>query len=106
MREIKSKANKTSFQKGHTGFRGDRNPMWRGGDACYESKHERIYVRFGRPRKCERCGTETAKKYEWANLSGNFLDDRTDWIRLCTSCHRLFDGHGFKMWETRRAVNA
>ena len=92
------------FQKGHPGLVGSKNPMWKGDLAGYEAKHERIYVRFGQPKKCDDCGTETAKKYEWANLSGQYKSERSDWKRLCVSCHRLFDGHGFKVWKTRRAV--
>lgn len=41
--------------------------------------------------KCERCHRTDKKKYEWANKSGRYLRDLTDWIRLCTSCHRLHD---------------
>ena len=78
MGRIKLKKNKTTFKKGHAGLVGSKNPMWKGNQAGYWSKHERIYVRFGKPKKCEDCGTETAKRYEWANLSGQNKTDRSD----------------------------
>lgn len=27
----------------------------------------------------------------WANISGKYLRDITDWVRLCVSCHKYFD---------------
>jgi hypothetical protein len=91
------------FIKGHTETKGVRNPMWRGDKAGYTSTHDWLYLRLGQPSFCEGCGKEDKKKYEWANLSGECKRVKTDWIRLCTSCHRAFDGHTYKMWETRRS---
>ena len=79
---------------------GKLNPQWKGLNAGYTSKHYRIYVRFGKPKKCDSCGIQSAKKYEWANLSGEYKTERSDWKRLCVSCHRLFDGHGIKSQKT------
>lgn len=64
------------------------NPAWRGDDASYVSKHRRIYRRYGQPKKCEFCGTTEYHRYEWANITGQYLIDRWDWIRLCVPCHR------------------
>jgi len=36
-------------------------------------------------------GTKTAKKYEWANLTGLY-DNIFDYVRLCCSCHKKKDG--------------
>ena len=94
------------FVKGHTRTRGELNANWKGDDVGYTALHDWLSLRLGQPRKCEHCKTETAKKYEWANLSGEYKRDLKDWVRLCVACHRLNDGHGFKMWETRRANNA
>lgn len=99
---MNNKANSTSFKKGHLGYRGASNPMWKGEKAGYYSKHDRIKVLFGRPNICEKCNCTDKKKYEWANLSGEYKTERSDWLRLCVSCHRIHDGHAKKMWETRR----
>ena len=94
------------YKAGHPGLRDEKNPLWKGSRAGYTSIHEWVYVRLGKPRKCSNCGTEKAKKYEWANISKKYKRDVKDWKRLCTSCHRVEDGSGYKMWETRRKVNA
>lgn len=54
------------------------------------SLHHRVRVLRGKPSLCEDCGTTTAKKFEWANLTGRY-DDINDYKRLCTSCHSKFD---------------
>ena len=64
---------------------------WKGEEASYLAKHDYIQYHYGKPSLCENCGTTTAKKYEWANISGEHKRDRTDYIRLCTSCHRKYD---------------
>ena len=37
------------------------------------------------------CGTETAKKFEWANIDHKYRRVLEDFIRMCTSCHRKYD---------------
>lgn len=93
------------FSNGHSGFQGELNGMF-SPYAGYFSLHDWVKKRLGRPSLCENCGTTEAKKYEWANLSGECLRDLSDWARLCTTCHRLIDGHAHKMWATRRLQNA
>lgn len=34
---------------------------------------------------------EQPKRYEWANISGEYKRDRSDWVMLCPSCHRKID---------------
>lgn len=57
----------------------------------YSQCHYRVRKLRGTPKKCEVCGSITAKKYEWANLSGNY-EDINDYKRMCTSCHCKHDG--------------
>lgn len=57
----------------------------------YVMLHKWVRRQLGRPSLCENCDTTDAKRFEWANLSGEYLRDTTDWARLCTSCHRLID---------------
>ena len=81
---------------------GEDNSNWKGDNAGYTSKHDWIKRWYGRPNLCDHCGTEDAKKFEWANISGEYKRDRTDWYRLCTRCHRKFDDMDSKMVTTRR----
>lgn len=105
-RKYNTKPNQTSFKKGHLGFVGKNNSMWKGNNAGYGAIHDWVRLHFGSPAFCEHCGTKTAKKYEWANISKEHKRDRTDWLRLCTSCHHKYDESRKKMWETRRKKNA
>src|SRR6267143_3739147 len=70
---------------------GQRHPGWKGDEAKYWALHERVRRRRGTPQHCEDCGKSgPGRKYEWANLTGNYADPM-DYRRLCTPCHRRFD---------------
>ena len=97
--------NKTSFKNGHSGQVGVENYAWKGEDAGYQRKHAWARRWFGQPMLCEGCGSECEKKYDWANISGGYRRTRTDWVRLCSSCHRKYDKSADKMWITRRSIN-
>ena len=47
---VNNKVNSTSFKKGHTRTRGNKNPMWKGDEAGYTSIHDWLYLRLGKPR--------------------------------------------------------
>lgn len=94
--------NQTSYKVGHKGMKESENPNWKGDKAGYGAIHDWLKLYFGKPKFCEHCGTKTAKKYEWANISKKYKRSRQDWLRLCTSCHHKYDGSRKKMWETRR----
>lgn len=57
----------------------------------YAALHNRIRESYGTPSQCENCGTSDSKKFEWANISGDYRLDRDDWARLCCQCHRRYD---------------
>lgn len=77
----------------HFSAEGDKHPFWKGDNVSYSGLHYWLSRRLGQPRVCDKCGTTTAKKYEWANKSGKYKRDLTDWLRLCTRCHRIYDNH-------------
>ena len=77
--------------KKRVGPRGSSNPRWKGDAAAYKTIHNWVSKRFGRPQSCECCGTTDAAKYDWANVSGKYLRERGDWIRLCRKCHNTYD---------------
>jgi len=106
VREIKERDSLGRFAKGHQLTRAELNPNWKGEGVGYTALHDWLHLRLGQPRHCSRCGTLTAKKYEWSNISGEYRRDAKDWERLCCSCHRKKDGHAYKMWATRRLANA
>lgn len=70
---------------------GESNHSWVGNNAkCLETYHRRVVRLKGKPMKCDVCKTTKAKKYEWANLAGNYSDLK-DYQRMCCSCHAKYD---------------
>lgn len=57
----------------------------------YSARHQWINRNFGRPQKCEHCGTTEAGYYEWATKRGDYGRVREDWLRLCKVCHVNYD---------------
>ena len=76
--------------------KGSSAPTWAGDAVGYKGLHLRIAKQLGTPNLCDHCSTTTAKAYDWANKSGKYLTDIADWIRLCRSCHMVYDKKGFK----------
>jgi hypothetical protein len=73
------------------GMPGAEHPAWKGDQIGYSAAHDRVRKARGRPQKCSRCETTNpALKYEWANLTGNYIDVN-DYERMCTACHAKFD---------------
>jgi len=69
----------------------DKNPSWKGESVGYHGIHKWVTRKLGKPQKCTHCGTEEASKYEWASVGHTYSRDLTQWLRLCTSCHRKLD---------------
>ena len=96
------KASPASWKKGHVPYsklhpevllRGDKNHFWRGDNVGYGGVHKWLYKEFGIANKCEgkECSFKNPKRFEWSNISGKYLRDRSDWEMLCPSCHRKYD---------------
>ena len=95
------------FKKGHTVNRGrvpwnkgkkhrrvygEKNPNWKGDNVSYRGLHLWVESKLGKPKHCAICqNTDERKVYHWANVSKTYKRDLSDWIRLCVSCHSLFD---------------
>jgi len=54
------------------------------------------------PSKCEFCGTTQAKRFEWANIDGEYRRNLDDFIRLCKKCHNDYDG--VNAWQNKARV--
>jgi len=70
---------------------GHENPEWKGDDVGYDGLHRWVARWKGKPSRCEFCDTTTAKRFEWANIDHTYQRELDDFIRLCTSCHRIHD---------------
>lgn len=96
-----SNASKTMFKEGSKPWnkgiewkemQGKNHPRWKEKDVEYHTLHKWINKTFGRPMRCSNCGDDSQEtKYHWANKTGKYLKDKSDWIRLCVLCHKRFD---------------
>lgn len=75
---------------------GKKNVNWKGDDVSYKCLHEWVYRKLGKATKylCEHCDKQAQ---EWANKSGNYKREISDWIPLCKSCHKKYDKHSEKL---------
>jgi hypothetical protein len=73
---------------------GSSNVNWAGDNAKYGTVHDYITYHFGQPQICEHCDIKNlgSRKHQWANISGKYKRDRSDWLRLCAKCHFKYDG--------------
>lgn len=75
-------------------LKGIDHPYWKGEDVTMGTLHDWVKINKGEPSLCDKCGTTTAKVYDWANISQEYKRDLNDFMRLCRSCHAKYD------WET------
>ena len=82
-----------SIQKRIAHFIGDKHWYWKGDNSGYRNIHIWIENHYGKPDTCEFCGKSglSGHQIHWANISGEYKREITDWIRLCTKCHGAFD---------------
>ena len=72
---------------------GENHPSWKGNKVGYYALHSWIRRKLGKPNTCAKCGKTglTGKHIHWSNKSGKYTRDLSDWIRLCTPCHKKSD---------------
>lgn len=62
----------------------------------YMNGHKKVTYWLGQPSICEACGrTDDEVRYEWANLSGKYLNIE-DYARMCQPCHINYDDSATK----------
>lgn len=80
---------------------GGRHPNWRGDNVRYFALHAWVSRHRGKASRCENpdCKSRNPKRFEWANVSGEYNRDLNDFISLCITCHRKRDLGGLKPWN-------
>ena len=100
-----SKANKgrVPWNKGikYLAIIGDKHPLWEGDKVGYFALHAWLNRNKGKANKCEskNCLSKNPKKFEWANISGEYKRDLDDYESLCIKCHRAKDLGGLRPWN-------
>ena len=69
---------------------GEKNNKWKGNQVGYNGLHSWVKRILGKAERCVDCSS--INWVQWANISGNYKRDLTDWKQLCSVCHRRFDG--------------
>ena len=77
----------------------EKHHNWKGDDVGYSALHSWIRRKLGKAARCEECLTDKIpagfqRYFQWANVSGEYKRDFTDWKQLCVKCHKAFDGYG------------
>ena len=54
----------------------------------YRMLHAQVQAQLGKPNICVICNTTEAPRFHWANISGDYKKDLSDWRRLCVRCHK------------------
>ena len=75
---------------GRKGLSGADHPLWKGSKVKYAALHEWIRKRLINQKYCAFCKAEN-KKLDAANKNGKYNRNIKNWIKLCRSCHVLFD---------------
>lgn len=65
--------------------------------------HKWISRNWVKPDRCEFCFEN--KKLDWANISGDYIRKKCDWLSLCRKCHNNWDHFSIKLWITRKKEN-
>ena len=103
-----SEETKKKMSEAKEGVKDHKSNAWKGDQVGYFGLHSWVKKKLGTPQICEDCGKSglTSHQIHWANISGDYKRDLSDWTRLCASCHSKFDNIAEKSWKTRRINNA
>lgn len=87
--KIQTNTGKTHFKVGHiplSPFRKGHMINWKGDKVGYIGLHIWVRKQLGRASKC--INGHIASRYFWANISGEYKRDLSDWHELCQSCNQ------------------
>ncbi|MCH7730870.1 hypothetical protein IID21_05170 [Patescibacteria group bacterium] len=89
-----SEKTKRKISKNHQSYIEEKALAWKGNEVGYGGLHMWVKKHLGRPDTCEHCGVNglSGREIHWANKSGEYKRDLSDWLRLCVPCHRKYDG--------------
>jgi hypothetical protein len=85
------------FLKG--GSIGKKHWAWKGSRVGYQGVHGWVRRTFKKD-KCCKCGSK--ENLDYANISGKYKRDISDWKVMCKKCHHIFDNVYEKMMATRK----
>jgi hypothetical protein len=99
-KEQKSKLNMDGLSLGHN--LGEKHYKWKGDFASYSALHYWLARQVGKAIYCSYDKKHTSTRYHWANISGQYKRDVSDFMSLCPSCHNKYDKIAQRGWATRK----
>lgn len=94
--EHKEKIRKSILKAGNIPpiYYGKDHPRWKECKKVYPENYQAIHAwlrrNYGSADHCEFDKSHVGY-FEWANISGNYLRNRSDFMSLCVKCHRRYD---------------
>jgi len=97
--KVFSEKHKRNIGLAYLGRRATQTNRWLGMDAGYGAKHAWISKYQGKPEHCSMCGikgedvgkTRKIWNIQWANISGDYHREVSDYRPLCVQCHTKYD---------------
>ena len=65
----------------------NKHYAWKGDEVGYRTLHKWVTKHFGKATYCSNDLTHKASRFHWANISGEYKRDITDWHQLCPKCN-------------------
>lgn len=59
--------------------------------AEYQRQHRWVKKQLGNATYCSVDKSHISTRYDWSNISKEYLSDLDDWQQLCRACHRAYD---------------
>ena len=84
--------------------RGENNIKWKGDNAGYRALHLWVERQLGKAKMCQNNSAHSSTRYHWANVSGEYKRDISDWIEVCPSCNRKMGVKTAERFLERRVV--
>lgn len=78
------------MSENHVAIYGEKHHHWKGNNVGYNGLHYWIRKNKVRTELCEICASKEPR--EIANISGKYLRDVNDYMWVCCSCHKSYDG--------------
>jgi hypothetical protein len=66
---------------------GSNHHFWKGNQVGYDALHDWINRKMGKANHCQKDPTHFSTRYHWANISGEYKREVSDWIQLCPRCN-------------------
>ena len=65
----------------------EKHYAWKGDEVGYRGVHMWVVKNYGKAFYCSNKSNHKSPRYHWANISGEYKRDISDWRQLCPTCN-------------------